>query len=90
MRPGRETLWLVTRVVSRVVVEPRDAVVPYSTCESAASFVVQVISAVEEVILVEVTFVITGGVRSTSERVVKLNMVDDAMLPAISCASTLK
>jgi hypothetical protein len=57
--PLRPCPWLVTGVVSNGVVEPYAVVVPYSTCEVAGWFVVQVIVAAELVIFDEFTFEIT-------------------------------
>jgi hypothetical protein len=47
-----------------VVVVPYEVLVPYSTCESPASFVVQLIVALLDVMLLAVTLLIVGGVVS--------------------------
>ncbi len=60
----RSTLWLVIRVVSSVVNEPYEVVVPYSTCIVAPSLVFHWIVAPEEVIPVAVMFESVGAVVS--------------------------
>ena len=72
--PGLEreaaTEWAVTRLVSSVVDEPYDALVPYSTWLSAASSVVQVMVAPLLVRLPDCTALTTGAVASGSGGVV--------------------
>ena len=43
--PLGDCAWLVTRLGSRVVIDPYEVVVPYSTCEVPTALVVQLIAA---------------------------------------------
>ena len=57
-------LWLLTIEALSDVALPYANEVPYSTCESLASFVVQLIVAPDAVIIEAVTLEMTGGVVS--------------------------
>src|SRR5258705_12928055 len=63
-RPDSACEWGVTIAVFRVVLLPYDVVGPYSTCESEASLVVQVMLAPLALIPDACTAEITGALRS--------------------------
>ncbi len=64
VNPVSETLWLVCVVVVSVELDPRLAVVPYSTLEVAASFVVHVTVAAVSDVALALTLVMVGAVAS--------------------------
>ena len=87
VRSVRIKLWLVSRIVSsheRVLV-----VTQYSTWLVLGSSVVQLMTALSEVISETDTAEITGGVVSAAAKVVKVCSSDIAKLPAASLDLTL-
>ena len=82
--PVRVSEWEVTGEVASAVDSPYAVGVPYSICESEASSVVQLIVAVEVVMLALPTLEMTGGVVSGGVAVVKVKSPDTARLPAAS------
>jgi len=82
-------LCAVTAVAFNGVAVPYEVVEPYSTIESDASFVVQVITAPVAVTDPACTLVIVGGVVSAAFAVVKVKSPEVAVLPAASLLRTL-
>ena len=65
----------------KVALDPYEVVVPYSTCESEASLVVQLMVAPVDVMFVDETALMTGGVVSAGVGVVKVKSLETCKFP---------
>jgi hypothetical protein len=85
-----DTAWLVTCVELRIEELPYAIVLPYSTCESAATSVAQAIAAVAEVTGAAATAEIAGVAAVFAEAAVSLKLFSVELAPATAADETAK